>query len=56
MFDCPQCGCETERLDEGYCPDCTRENSEALRRHNFEFDRWERMTAQERDAAIRSAQ
>ena len=43
MFDCSQCGEETERLHEGYCAECCRGNQARLDLHNAAFDRWEHM-------------
>lgn len=55
MFICPQCSTETINLNEGYCEDCSQENQLKLDQHNFEFDAWERLAANERDARIKGA-
>lgn len=55
MFICTQCSTETAILNEGYCEDCSQENQLKLDQHNFEFDVWERLTANERDARIKGA-
>ena len=55
MKHCPQCGDDTPELHEGYCEDCCRDNQAALDRHNMEYDRWQRMTDAQRDAAIKFA-
>jgi len=52
---CPQCGNDCDRLDEGYCPDCTRENYAQLFAHNFEYRRWQQMSDSERSDEIRRA-
>lgn len=55
MYDCPQCGEDTERLHEGYCAECCTENQRALDLHNAEYDRWQSMTDNQRQAAISAA-
>lgn len=55
MDDCPQCGQATERLHEGYCEPCCRENQAALDMHNAAYDRWQSMTDAERVDEIRRA-
>lgn len=52
---CPQCGCECGRLEAGICRDCYRDNHEELLLHNASFDRWERLSDDERDDEIRRA-
>jgi len=54
-YDCPQCGEPTPELHEGYCEDCCIENQRCLDQHNAEYDRWQRMTDAQRDAAIMAA-
>ena len=54
-YDCPQCGEPTETLHEGYCEDCCRDNQAALDAHNRAFDRWEKMSDNERARAIAKA-
>ncbi len=55
VYDCPQCGEQTMTLFEGYCCTCRDQNQAALDAHNLAYDQWERMTAEQRDAAIRFA-
>ena len=55
MYDCPQCGNETEILHEGYCEECKNERQTALNEHNARFDFWEKCTDDEKDFYIRSA-
>jgi len=52
---CPQCGEDTETLDEGYCEPCRVDNQQRLDKHNFEFDQWQKMNDKERDEAIKMA-
>lgn len=40
IYDCPQCGEETETLHEGFCEDCRKQNQEALDEHNYWHDRY----------------
>ena len=54
-YDCPQCGCQTFALYEGYCHQCRDDNQRALDQHNAEHDRWQAMTDSQRDEAIRRA-
>ena len=53
MFYCPHCGEDTETLNEGYCSDCSEELQNELDQHNFEYDRWQSLTDQERWEAIK---
>lgn len=53
MCICDCCGEEVLVLEQGYCLDCFEENQAALDEHNDSFDRWEQMTSQERENAIR---
>lgn len=55
QYDCPQCGDATPELHEGYCRTCCESNQAALDRHNFEYDRWQEMTHEERDVVIKRA-
>ena len=50
MKHCPQCGCDTPELHEGYCEDCCRENQAALDQHNAAFDDRAAERAFQRDA------
>ncbi len=54
-YHCPQCGCDTPELHEGYCTECCEDNQRRLDAHNFGFDHWERMTDAQRDAEIKAA-
>lgn len=55
MKHCPQCGDDTLELHEGYCEECCCANQRALDQHNAEYNRWQRMTDAQRDAAIKFA-
>lgn len=55
MKHCPQCGCDTPELHEGYCEECCRDNQAALDQHNAAFSEWQRMTDVQRDKRIRDA-
>lgn len=55
MFDCPQCGYETETLNEGCCEVCREQNQRALDLHNAQFDWWQSLTDEQRDAQIKNA-
>jgi NMD protein affecting ribosome stability and mRNA decay len=55
MFDCPQCGGETETLYEGVCEDCRVDNQRRLNEHNASYDFWQKCTDAEKDFYIRSA-
>ena len=52
---CPQCGEPTDEFREGYCVPCCEANQAALDLHNATFDRWKRMTPEQREAEIRAA-
>lgn len=54
-YDCPQCGEPTPELHEGYCEECCNENQRRLDQHNADYYRWQRMTDDQRDAAIKFA-
>jgi|GEM_PF-974907 len=54
-FDCPQCGEATGTLYEGCCEPCRTGNQAALDDHNFQHDRWARLSGAERDAEIKQA-
>jgi len=54
-YRCPQCGDETETLHEGYCEFCCHENQEQLDHHNAGYDRWQSLTGQQREDAIKRA-
>lgn len=54
---CPECGEPTQVIHEGYCPDCCEYRQAMLDFHNYQYDRWDKMTDAERDAEIgRAAQ
>ena len=55
MFDCPQCDQPSKEFREGYCLDCCAENQRLLDEHNASFDRWQRLTDDERSDEIRRA-
>ena len=55
MFNCPQCSYETETLNEGYCEDCRQENQKALDYHNFQCDRWDKLTVAQKEQEIKKA-
>ena len=55
MFDCPQCGEETEEFYEGYCKSCCGENQRILDEHNTNYYWWQKLTNNERDQKIKSA-
>ena len=50
---CPQCGKLTPELHEGYCHPCFTSNQEALDLHNQQFDRWKKLTSDQREAEIK---
>lgn len=50
---CPQCGEDADEFQEGVCVDCRHENQERLDQHNWAYDRWSRMTDNERWDEIR---
>jgi predicted amidophosphoribosyltransferase len=54
---CLQCGepVEPEDMDEGVCEQCCEENQRALDLHHATYDRWEKLTDQERAREIRAA-
>lgn len=54
-FDCPGCGEPTPTLHEGYCEDCRRERQSRRDLHNAQYDQWQKMSAAEREAAIKRA-
>lgn len=56
LYDCPQCGNETETLNEGCCEDCRKDNQKNLDNHNLSFDRWESLSDSQRwDEIINAA-
>ena len=55
MLHCPQCGLETETFHEGYCQECCAENQRCLDEHNMSYDRWQRLSNEERDEEVRRA-
>ena len=52
---CPQCGEEADRLTEGYCDACNRENYNALLLHEESYKRWNKLSDQERYREIMEA-
>lgn len=55
VFYCPQCGCETRALYEGYCLECRDENQSQLDQHWAQYNHWGQLSDDERDKAIRNA-
>ena len=54
-YDCPQCGCETEQLHEGYCEPCRDENQRVLNEHNTSYDHWQGLADWQRSQRIKDA-
>lgn len=56
---CSQClqdsTMEELHANEGYCRECCQENQKNLDQHNAEYDRWEILTDQQREAEIKRA-
>lgn len=53
---CTQCGRETLLpMLEGVCGDCHADNYTRLQKHNAQYDHWQTLTDNERDAAIKDA-
>ena len=55
IYDCPQCGEETETLHEGYCEECRIENSAAVHDHRHQFTEWESLSVEQRNGKINAA-
>lgn len=55
VFNCPQCGQETETLHEGYCEECRDQRQRELNEHNASIDFWDSLSDKEKDFYIRSA-
>lgn len=55
MLICPQCGEETESLNEGYCEACTHNNYSQMAQHEYTFRRWEQLNDAQRWLEIRLA-
>ena len=55
LLVCPQCGCDTPTLNEGYCEPCRTENQTELDEHNARFDWWEKLSEAEKDTQIKEA-
>ena len=53
MFNCPQCSYETETLNEGYCEDCRQNNQNSLDLHNTEYDKWQKLSDNQRQERIK---
>lgn len=54
-YHCPQCGCDTPELHEGYCAACCDDNQRVLDAHNAAYVEWMNMTDVQRDARIQAA-
>lgn len=49
---CPQCGLETILpMFDGVCADCGADNQARLDQHNVQYDHWQSLTDDQRDAA-----
>ena len=59
MTFCPRCEAEITmkalHANEGHCADCCAALQAELDSHNAEIDAWDRMTDEQKDAAIRRA-
>ena len=55
MEMCTQCGLDASEFQEGVCVDCCRENQLSLDQHNIQHDRWQRMSDEDRAAAVTNA-
>ena len=53
QLTCPQCSEPTDTLHEGYCAECCEENQSSLDAHNFQHDRWQRLSDSDRAAEIK---
>ena len=52
---CNTCGNDHDTFREGHCIDCWTDRQNALDLHNAEYDRWSKLTNQQRDFEIRRA-
>ena len=52
---CPCCGLDTPQLFEGYCEPCLEEIQCQLDTHNNQYDRWGKLTYEQRNAEISGA-
>jgi len=57
LFDvyCPCCGLDTEQLHEGYCKPCLEQKHYELNTHKNQYDRWGKLTYEQRNAEISGA-
>ncbi len=55
METCKQCGYETVDFYEGYCKECCEQNQQELDDHNFQYDRWQKLSDKKRDDEIKNA-
>jgi hypothetical protein len=53
IYDFPQCGEETETLDEGYCPECCYQRQKELDEHNARYTWWNSLTDRQRNDEIK---
>lgn len=54
-MNCPQCGYETDTLNEGVCEECREQNQRELDDFNARQDEWDRLGEGEKDARIKQA-
>lgn len=54
-YFCPQCGCETDELHEGYCEECLEERNSELQEFLHREAWWNSLSESEKDFAINSA-
>jgi len=52
---CPCCGLDTPQLFEGYCKPCLEEKQYQLDTHNNQYDRWGKLTYEQRNVEISGA-
>ena len=52
---CPCCGLSTEQLHEGYCKPCLEEKKYQLDTHNNNYDRWGKLTYEQRNSEVERA-
>jgi len=52
---CPCCGLDTPQLFEGYCKPCLEEKQQQLDTHNNQYDRWGKLSYEQRNYEISRA-